>query len=100
MRAHHDTVVGWRPPDVATTAGKWSWMSGWLPQIMEDWQMPLIRPRSHSIIDDSFEFGCDWILSIRVVARATEAGRRINMHEFLASPRVGDLGAPVERSAD
>ena len=53
-----------------------------------------------NIHDDFFELGGDSILSIRVIARANEAGLNITPQQFFASPTVADLAALVEEPAD
>jgi amino acid adenylation domain-containing protein len=49
--------------------------------------------------DDFFELGGDSILSIRVIARAAEAGLRITPRAFFDAPTVRELAAFIEASA-
>ena len=46
-----------------------------------------------NVHDDFFELGGDSILSIRVIARANEAGLKITTQQFFHSPTIADLAA-------
>jgi amino acid adenylation domain-containing protein/non-ribosomal peptide synthase protein (TIGR01720 family) len=50
--------------------------------------------------DNFFELGGDSILSLRVVARAEEAGLRLTPRQLLEQPTIGELAALVEAAGE